>query len=254
MRDWWGRDFSLAPWSAIEKPRICNQRGVSKVQATKLISSNMVAGGLRQSCSIQRQMHPQMKKYTFEWSNPNDLMHNFVGRHWFGCKCVCVCVCYLYLFRSLYLATLSSLQFPAVSWQKKSKDCNNLYIQQFTASLSTEFKMRTGGDVWNLKSTKKCGTKNVKNLAARNMDQPLGQSHIIFQSWKIQPLEFSEVRSTACRTCLESFVRVRKITELPSLRTTGCDHGAVHQHVYLRKREVPYRQNKWHSYQKIGQG
>lgn len=74
--------------------------------------------------------------YTFEWSNPQDLMHNFVGRHWLGAS-VCLCVCYLYLFRSIYLATLSSFQFPAVSWQKKSKDCNNLYIQQFTASLST---------------------------------------------------------------------------------------------------------------------
>ena len=64
---------------------------------------------------------------------------------------LCVCVTCIYLFRSIYLATLSSLQFPAVSWQKKSKDCNNVYIQQFTASLSTvsikvEFKRRTGGD------------------------------------------------------------------------------------------------------------
>lgn len=85
--------------------------------------------------------------------------------------CVCVCVLLIDLFRSIYIFSNTIIITISccflVSWQKKSKNCKNLYLQQFTASLSTvsikvEFKMRTGGDAWNLKSTKKCGTKNVK--------------------------------------------------------------------------------------------
>jgi len=40
--------------------------------------------------------------YTFEWSNPQDLMHNFVGRHWLGAS-VCLCVCVLLVSISIYI-------------------------------------------------------------------------------------------------------------------------------------------------------
>ncbi len=100
----------VSPWSAwTENPRTCNQRGVSKVQATKLISSNMVAGVMdRQCCSIQRWKTPTDEKAYFWMKQSKGFDAQFCRTALIGCMCVLLVTCiYLDLFSNTIIISIS---------------------------------------------------------------------------------------------------------------------------------------------------